>query len=463
MIRGGIMLYKYFRKINIAFLMALILCLLPITGAVAGNELPVHDINEIVFAEDEEYVFDDDSLLDDEIINKNINEINSTVTVSWHANGGTVIPTSWTRVPGSFMGVLPTPSRTGFQFVGWFNTSSNTGGTQITSTSLFPKSNTTYYARWVQLFTVTLNPMGGTVNPNSLSIPQGSPIGSIPNPTRSGYNFAGWYTTETGGVLVTSSLAITSNRTIFARWTITITLNANGGSINPSTIQRTSGSTMGTLPVPKRTSTRYGFAFLGWVTAIPGGSQVTQNTIVQNTNTTIIARWDLSINPTRHLGYWWPSTTIPLGTFQVASGVGLVHSTWINNMNNGRNSWNNSSAPVTFNNNYSVNTVVAAPSTSDYLGWVNLRRTNTTIDDFNITLNTTAIIDYATVRNYNVNNAAASVMAHELGHVLGLRDGDTFNLGGSANASVMNYDANRNIITGPTAYDIESVKLIYDE
>ena len=71
-----------------------------------------------------------------------------TVTITFNANGGIVNPTSATRVPGQTMGQLPTPSRNGHTFMGWFTTV--TGGTQITSTSIVPSVNTTFFARWVQ-------------------------------------------------------------------------------------------------------------------------------------------------------------------------------------------------------------------------------------------------------------------------------------------------------------------------
>jgi endoglucanase len=42
---------------------------------------------------------------------------------------------------------IPTPTRSGFTFAGWFNTSAATGGTQLTATTNHT-ANTTYWARW---------------------------------------------------------------------------------------------------------------------------------------------------------------------------------------------------------------------------------------------------------------------------------------------------------------------------
>jgi len=71
------------------------------------------------------------------------------VTLTFNANGGTPATTTFTRQSGNTIGTLPAnPTRTGHAFVGWFNTSAATGGTQITANTTVPSANTTYWARW---------------------------------------------------------------------------------------------------------------------------------------------------------------------------------------------------------------------------------------------------------------------------------------------------------------------------
>ena len=79
------------------------------------------------------------------------------VEITWDANGGTVwlaAANAWVgsmtipHTPGEPIGWPPTPARAGWTFVGWFT--APTGGTQITSSSIVPNFNTTYWARWVQ-------------------------------------------------------------------------------------------------------------------------------------------------------------------------------------------------------------------------------------------------------------------------------------------------------------------------
>ena len=103
-----------------------------------------------------------------------------TVTIMWNANGGSVSPNS-SAIPVTFSG--------------WYT--SITGGSQITSSSIVPSVDTTYYARW--------------------SFPA---LGTLPTPEREGYRFDGWFTSQTGGAQITSSsITPATNTTYYASWT----------------------------------------------------------------------------------------------------------------------------------------------------------------------------------------------------------------------------------------------------
>ena len=49
---------------------------------------------------------------------------------------------------GNQIGELPIPTRAGYTFLGWFDTSAATGGTQITAEDYIGNDDVTYYARW---------------------------------------------------------------------------------------------------------------------------------------------------------------------------------------------------------------------------------------------------------------------------------------------------------------------------
>ncbi len=75
-----------------------------------------------------------------------------TYTVTWNANGGSVSPSSSSGTSGSSV-TAPTPTRSGYSFNGWYNSSS--GGSFIVGggSSYTLTSNVTLYAQWTSTFT----------------------------------------------------------------------------------------------------------------------------------------------------------------------------------------------------------------------------------------------------------------------------------------------------------------------
>ena len=229
-----------------------------------------------------------------------------TYTVALNPNGGTCAQPSVTVTYGQAYGTLPTPTRTGHKFEGWWTTK-ETGGKQVTaSTVCYATGNYTMFARWeAKKYTVTLNPNGGSVSPTSISVTYDKAYGELPTPTRTGHKFEGWWTTkDTGGKQVTASTICyaTGNYTMFARWmprTYTVALNPNGGTCSKSSITVTYGQAYGTLPTP----TRRGYTFKGWwTTQATGGKQVTAATVCKATgNYTMYARWEEGVSYTVRL------------------------------------------------------------------------------------------------------------------------------------------------------------------
>ena len=68
--------------------------------------------------------------------------------------------------------------------------------------------------------TVTFNANGGTCSVSTKDVDKGSAVGTLPNPTRSGYAFAGWYESTNGGTApITASTVINDAVTYYAHWT----------------------------------------------------------------------------------------------------------------------------------------------------------------------------------------------------------------------------------------------------
>ncbi len=185
-------------------------------------------------------------------------------TVTLNANGGSVSPTSITVTYASTYSSLPTPTRTGYTFAGWYTVAS--GGTKVTaSTKVTTAANHTLYAHWTaNTYTVTLNANGGSVSPTSITVTYASTYSSLPTPTRTGYTFAGWYTAASGGTKVTASTKVTAtaNHTLYAHWTAnqyTVTFDASGGSSVPAqTVEYGNRASKPDDPA------KDGYSFLGW-------------------------------------------------------------------------------------------------------------------------------------------------------------------------------------------------------
>lgn len=224
-------------------------------------------------------------------------------THTFNANGGgTVSPATITKAYNTALGTLPTVSRTGYTFVGWFDTSAASGGTQATTTTKVTGTKT-WYARWsINSYTFTFDKNGGNT-PSSSSITKNynEAIGTLPTCSRAAdntytYAFAGWFDTSatSGGTQLTTTTKVTSNKTWYARWTATyknytVTWNGNGGTPSKSSSSFHYNDALGTLP----TATRTGYTFKGWSTSASGSVNVSTTTKVTG-NVTYYAVWTIN-------------------------------------------------------------------------------------------------------------------------------------------------------------------------
>lgn len=224
-------------------------------------------------------------------------------THTFNANGGgTVSPATITKAYNTALGTLPTVSRTGYTFVGWFDTSAASGGTQATTTTKVTGTKT-WYARWsINSYTFTFDKNGGnTPSATAITKEYNTAIGTLPTCTRSAdntytYAFAGWFDTSasSGGTKLTTTTKVTSNKTWYARWTstyknYTVTWDGNGGTPSKSSSSFHYNDALGTLP----TATRTGYTFKGWSTSKTGTVNVSTTTKV-TANVTYYAVWTIN-------------------------------------------------------------------------------------------------------------------------------------------------------------------------
>ena len=118
---------------------------------------------------------------------------------------------------GGTLSTLPTPTRIGYTFNGWYTAES--GGDRITTSTVFT-DDTTVYAHWIaKTYTVTLDPNNGSTT-TTITVTFGSAYAKLPTPSLDGYDFKGWYTAPDGGTLIDNNTLVSTaaDHTLYAHW-----------------------------------------------------------------------------------------------------------------------------------------------------------------------------------------------------------------------------------------------------
>ena len=148
--------------------------------------------------------------------------------VTFDPTGGTCVTETETYTIGGTYGTMPTATRAGYDFDGWWTAA--TGGLQITGFSTDTTDATRIlYAHWTagtQTVTFSVYPEGsGSCSPSNHTYTMGLPYGWLPTPTLAagwmGVNkFGGWYTEAYGGELITTNSIVGTNAamTLYAEW-----------------------------------------------------------------------------------------------------------------------------------------------------------------------------------------------------------------------------------------------------
>ena len=224
--------------------------------------------------------------------------------VTFNANGGSVGTASKKVYINTPYGTLPTPTRTGYYFTGWYTAAS--GGSLVKEdTNVSITSNQTLYAHWTPYtYTVSYNANGGTGAPASQTKTYGQSLTlSSVQPTSDTHNFKGWSTSRTGSVEYNPGSTYTGNAdlTLYAVWyikTYAVKYNANGGTGAPENQVKTHGQSL-TLSSVK--PTKDGYTFQGWSTTLNGSVQYNPGSAYTgNANLTLYAVW----NPVKYPIYF---------------------------------------------------------------------------------------------------------------------------------------------------------------
>lgn len=168
-------------------------------------------------------------------------------TVTFNPNTGSVSTTSKTVYYGSAYGELPTPTKSGSTFAGWFTAAS--GGTKIQSTTqVTTNGNHTLYAHWTTSGgTITYNLNGGSRKnfPTSQSYTTKEDVYCAISTKDDIYykkngtlmNFVGWNTSSSSTTasytyMPERTINLTSNITLYAVWRDPTSLTGLSGSVS---------------------------------------------------------------------------------------------------------------------------------------------------------------------------------------------------------------------------------------
>lgn len=201
-------------------------------------------------------------------------------TISFDANGGLPVEEIREIDFGTAYGELPSTSRLGYTFMGWY-TDVESGkyiGKESSNVKHETPEDITLYARWTaNQYTVNLNANGGSFSnmTSSHKISADAPF-NIPNSSkviRQGYTLVGWNTKADGsgdsyacGTDIVPAKILNqagATLTLFAQWeqgVYEIIFETLGGTVDTNTYYVRYGEKYGQLPIPVRT----GYKFDGW-------------------------------------------------------------------------------------------------------------------------------------------------------------------------------------------------------
>lgn len=230
--------------------------------------------------------------------------LDAVYNVTLNTNGGVLANESdnITNYTQGTVVTLPTPTKVGYKFEGWYENKDFTGN-KVTMITADSEGDKVYYAKWIaETYAISYELNDGIIadgeNVTSYTYGVGA---TLPTPTKAHYKFGGWYeksdfSGESVKTILTNEIGA---KTYYAKWiadTYKVTLNTQGGTIaDDKNITSYEYGTTVKLPTSKDI-TKADYYFNGWYdNAEFTGTPITEITIkeVPETGNSMIfyAKW----------------------------------------------------------------------------------------------------------------------------------------------------------------------------
>lgn len=140
-----------------------------------------------------------------------------TYNITYELNGGTISESYATTYTVKDSITLPTPTKDGYDFIGWYENATIFAEIPTGSTG-----NRQFTAAWAeQVYSITYNWNEGTMPESYVTKFSGEVEVILPTPTKAGYNFGGWYASETFESyqkFETIPVGFKQDLTLYAKW-----------------------------------------------------------------------------------------------------------------------------------------------------------------------------------------------------------------------------------------------------
>ena len=178
--------------------------------------------------------------------------------------GGTILEQPISYTEGQEV-ILPTATKDGYIFDGWYETKELTGN-KVERIEKGTTGNKVFFAKWSkvpEVYLITFITNGGILLEQPINYDETMEV-ILPIPTKDGYMFDGWYENQNcyGAKIEKIEEGSTGHKVFYAKWkeeTYAITFVTNGGILYNQPIQYNIFQEV-ILPIP----TKEGFIFSGW-------------------------------------------------------------------------------------------------------------------------------------------------------------------------------------------------------